>query len=540
MLARFMRNHANKVPWVALVIVVASLIVIARSLPIDHGIALLEERIDELGAAGPLLFAVVYVLAALLFIPGSALTLASGAVFGLWKGTWIVSIAATTGAALAFLIGRYLARDAVTQRAARFPRFRAIDQAIAEGGPRVVALLRLSPAVPFSIGNYLFGLTGIRFLPYVVASWLFMLPGTFLYVYLGHVGRQSLGAATTGRGAGQGYTWITTVVGLVATVVVTVYVTKLARKSLANVVDDETPSAPVTVSTQIDAAASPGSLRPALFCCVAVVAVAAAVWTRGNRAKLAGIFGPPRVVMAEAYNSSDQGQDFDHRAYDVLLRRYVDSRGLVDYAGLAEERGALDQYLGSLGAADFAPLSRDAKLAWLINAYNAFTLRLILDHRPVASIKDIEGAWDRPVCKILGRELSLNQLEHEEIRAKFKEPRVHFALVCAAIGCPRLRAEPYVAKRLHEQLEDQTRWCHAGERWFVLDEAGSSLGLTRLYQWYGGDFGPRCELLGFVRRYAPQLDGALRAGKNFDLRFLDYDWQLNSKDNVTRLPASER
>jgi uncharacterized membrane protein YdjX (TVP38/TMEM64 family) len=153
--------------------------------------------------------------------------------FGLWWGTAAVSVASTATAALAFLIARYLARAAVERKAAANPRFAALDRAIGEGGWRIIALLRLSPAVPFSLGNYLFGLTSIRFWPYVLSSWIAMLPGTFLYVYLGWVGGQGLSAVAgdeASRPLGQ---WILLGVGLLATVVVSVYVTRLARRAIA-------------------------------------------------------------------------------------------------------------------------------------------------------------------------------------------------------------------------------------------------------------------------------------------------------------------
>ena len=127
----------------------------------------------------------------------------------------------------AFLIGRYLARDAIARLAERYQRFRALDAAITQGGWRVVALLRLSPTVPYSVSNYLYGLTGIRFLPYWVTTWAFTLPGTFAYVYLGYVGAETV--TTDGRTTLE---WALLVLGLAATVVLTVYLAVLARRSL--------------------------------------------------------------------------------------------------------------------------------------------------------------------------------------------------------------------------------------------------------------------------------------------------------------------
>lgn len=153
--------------------------------------------------------------------------------------------------------------------------------------------------------------------------------------------------------------------------------------------------------------------------------------------------------------------------FDALLRTQVDADGLVDYAGLKDAHAELDAYIRSLAAAPFEQLGRDEKLALLINAYNAFTLRLVLDHWPLASIRHIPGKrrWDAPRWRLAGETLSLNQIENERIRPRFKEPRIHFALVCAARGCPPLRAEAYTGARLSAQLADQARRVHSDGRW---------------------------------------------------------------------------
>ncbi len=232
-LRSYMERRAGIIKGVLIAAIVVSLLVLIRTLPADRAIDVLKSNVDGLGVWGPIAFGAAYVVATLAFVPGSALTLAAAPLFGLAQAMATISLASTTAAALAFLIARYVARDKVAQQAQRFPRFKAIDGAIAEGGWRIIALLRLSPAMPFSLGNYLFGLTAIRFWPYVLASWLFMLPGTFMYVYLGHIGSEGLASAA---GAEQGKTpaqWVLLCVGLLATIAVTVYVARLSRKALA-------------------------------------------------------------------------------------------------------------------------------------------------------------------------------------------------------------------------------------------------------------------------------------------------------------------
>jgi uncharacterized membrane protein YdjX (TVP38/TMEM64 family) len=183
-----------------------------------------------MGPGGMFLYGAVYVAAVVLFVPGIVLTLGAGYLFGLGWGIVVVSLASTAAAALAFLIARYFARDAVRGLAQRNPRFAAIDRAIGKEGWKVVALLRLSPLVPFSLSNYLYGLTAVRFLPYLATSWVAMLPATVLYVYLGAAGR------TLERGATRSpWEWVLLGVGLAATAAVTVLLTRVAKRELAKV-----------------------------------------------------------------------------------------------------------------------------------------------------------------------------------------------------------------------------------------------------------------------------------------------------------------
>jgi len=213
--------------WIAVALLVAGVVAAARVLPVAAWTKHLETWISGMGAAGYAVFYAVYVVAVLLFVPGAALTIAGGFLFGLWRGTLLVAAAATTAAALAFLIARHLARGAVEARARKDRRFTAIDKAIGERGWKIVALLRLSPAVPFSLSNYFYGLTAIRFWPYVLTSALAMLPGTVLYVYLGAAGKAAA------RGAGRtGAENVYLGLGLAATIAVTVYLTRVARTAL--------------------------------------------------------------------------------------------------------------------------------------------------------------------------------------------------------------------------------------------------------------------------------------------------------------------
>lgn len=220
-------------PKTKLIVIAAlfvGLIAAARLLPVREWIQSLQDWVRGMGAAGMVIYGAIYVAAVVLFVPGIVLTLGAGFLFGLGWGIVVVSAASTTAAALAFLIARYFARDSVDRIARKNPKFAAIDRAIGREGWKVVALLRLSPLVPFSLSNYLYGLTSVEFAPYVATSWAAMLPATVLYVYLGAAGR-TIGQKTER----SPWEWVLLGVGLAATAAVTVLLTRVAKRELARV-----------------------------------------------------------------------------------------------------------------------------------------------------------------------------------------------------------------------------------------------------------------------------------------------------------------
>ena len=200
--------------------------------PVEAWVRDFNAWIGDLGALGWVLFGLAYVVATVALLPGSVLTLAAGLAFGLWAFPLVV-VAAALGAWLAFLIGRYLAREAVSRRMADYPRFRAVDQAVAQEGWKIVGLMRLSPLVPFNLQNYLFGLTDVRFWHYAWATFFGIMPGTLLYVYFGAAGRAALGQAVAEEGSGDLLRNVLLAVGLIATLAVTVIVTRTAKRRLA-------------------------------------------------------------------------------------------------------------------------------------------------------------------------------------------------------------------------------------------------------------------------------------------------------------------
>jgi uncharacterized membrane protein YdjX (TVP38/TMEM64 family) len=189
------------------------------------------EWIAGLGAIGPLVFIGIYTMATIAFWPGSILTLGAGIVFGVGLGTVYVFIGAMIGAIAAFLVGRYLARTWVARKLAGNDKFRAIDQAVGRDGLKIVLLTRLSPIFPFNFLNYAFGLTGVSFPDYVLGS-LGILPGTMMYVYLGSLAGNLALIGTATQPTNANLQWALRIIGLLATVAVTVYVTRLAKQAL--------------------------------------------------------------------------------------------------------------------------------------------------------------------------------------------------------------------------------------------------------------------------------------------------------------------
>lgn len=213
------------------VILLVVLAVGAFMLPVEAYLSRFLAWVQTVGPWGAVILGGGYIPAALLFVPGSLLTLGAGFVFGVGVGTVAVSLGSTLGAAAAFLLGRTFARRVIEAKIAGNPRFQALDQAVKREGFKIVLLMRLSPVFPFNLLNYAFGLTQVSFRDYVLASWIGMLPGTIMYVYLGSAA-QNLAALSTGQAAGGAGRLVLFGLGLLATVAVTVFVTRLARRTL--------------------------------------------------------------------------------------------------------------------------------------------------------------------------------------------------------------------------------------------------------------------------------------------------------------------
>lgn len=219
-------GRVKRVLSLAFALLVVAAVVAWYVLPIEEWVLDFTAWIESLGASGVIAFGIVYVVGTLLMAPASVMSITAGLAFGLW-GVPFVLAAGTTGAALAFLLARYVAHERVTQALEGHPNFKAVGRAIDEEGWKVVGLMRLSPPVPFAVTNYFFGVTNVGFWPFVLTTLIGIVPATLVYVNLGAMGQ----AAVTGR-EGHAMRWVLLALGLVATVAAAVLVTRKAKEKL--------------------------------------------------------------------------------------------------------------------------------------------------------------------------------------------------------------------------------------------------------------------------------------------------------------------
>ncbi len=229
------RASSGRRKLLLLALAIVALVVVSQVVNVQDMLGNAMETVKDLGWLGYLVFAVLYVAATVLFLAPTILTLGAGAVYGVVAGTVLVSVSSMLGACTAFLLGRYLAREAIAGKVEGNVKFKAIDDAVRKQGWKIVGLTRLSPIFPFSLLNYMYGLTPVSFRHYFFASWIGMLPGTVMYVYLGTAGESlvTLGAEGRERTTGE---WALFAVGLVVTIIVTLFVTRLASKALSEAV----------------------------------------------------------------------------------------------------------------------------------------------------------------------------------------------------------------------------------------------------------------------------------------------------------------
>ena len=257
---------------------------------------------------------------------------------------------------------------------------------------------------------------------------------------------------------------------------------------------------------------------------------------------------PPVSSQSNAAEISQvaRGEPFTYDDYASVLATYVNSEGEVDYATLKENRDALDRFNADLGALDRATYeswTESQQIAFWINAYNSLTLQAIIDNYPVESIRDISGVWTRLNFTVLGEAMTLDHIEHGILRKDFNEPRIHMGLVCASIGCPLLRAEPFVGDRLATQLDEQTVEFLSYARNFRLDRDSGEVLISSIFKWFGEDWkttygteekfegfnDEKRAVLNFIAEYVDEGDRSYMTEGEYKLKYLDYDWGLNNQ-----------
>ncbi len=238
---------------------------------------------------------------------------------------------------------------------------------------------------------------------------------------------------------------------------------------------------------------------------------------------------------------------FSYQDYEKVLKTYVNSQGLVDYEKLQANRNALDEFNQALGAISpnvYNSWSETEQIAFLINAYNSLTLQSIIDQNPLKkSIRNIPGVWKIRKFKLAGESQTLDNIEHDILRKKFNEPRIHAALVCAAISCPPLRNEPYLPEKIDSQLKDQVNKFLASPHGLRIERDNNRVYISSIFKWFGEDWlttysvenkfsGNKKEkaVLNFISQHLSPSEREYLEKGQYKISYLDYDWSLNKQN----------
>jgi len=475
-------------PVLALLLAAAGVIA-ARALGLGDVIRLenvagLKQWIEGYGALAPAIYVVGYVLATVFFVPGLPITVLGGVAFGPLWGTLYAWIGATIGLGLAFLVARYAVRGTVERWVQASPRIARMDAQAAEHGWRIVMLTRLVPIFPFNLQNYAYGITRIGFWPYLVTSSICILPASAAFTFAG-------GALSDGRGDIKRTLGYLAMAGVLLVLISLIPRWLQRRSKLA------------------------GDLLKA-----AVVAA------------LLGV-ALPAAAAGPAY--ADQND-----AYARLLKAHVRpgmvsgiTLSLVDYRAVKADPAYADA-LNALAESRPDALTDDAeRIAFWVNAYNLAAIKAMLDQYPTNSIRDggslFSSIWKKEVATVGGTPYSLDDIEHGVLRKDFREPRVHFAIVCASLSCPDLRAEPYAPARLEAQLDQQTAaFLSNATKGLRPGAGGTTARVSSIFKWFAGDFAGAGGVAAFIRaRSSPDVAARLGALTDAGLSYLDYDWSLN-------------
>lgn len=250
---------------------------------------------------------------------------------------------------------------------------------------------------------------------------------------------------------------------------------------------------------------------------------------------VAEVKGQPTLMAQEKHptekQQTEKHQEEDlHKDWALLLQKHV-KNGKVNYKGFAADGPLFQGYLDSLHKANIAHFSRRQKLAFWINAYNAYTVKLILNNYPLKSIRDLSGPWKQKICRAAGRTISLDTIEHKILRKELKEPRIHFAIVCASIGCPDLLPFAFEGENIFKQLNmAATKFFHSPKHFSLKVEGDRAvISISKIFKWFGDDFGNnKKKRIDFMLLYLKKQDvEKIKKAKSYKIKYLDYDWNLN-------------
>lgn len=272
-------------------------------------------------------------------------------------------------------------------------------------------------------------------------------------------------------------------------------------------------------------------------------------------------FVMPVVICMFSQTSQAEQLDnsgFDYSDYDAVLKKFVNEKAMVNYNKLKAQRHQLDAFVTSLGKLSrqtYDKWNDKQKIAFWLNAYNGLTMKSIIDNYPIKSswlksriwprnsIRQISGVWDKITYNVMGKKLTLEHIEHEILRKRFNEPRIHMAMVCAAMGCPPLRGAPYQGVKLDEQLDDQTRKFLNNPDKFKINSSKDTLYLSEIFKWFAEDFiskyspknnignldKKKSAMLNFIASYLTEAQKRYVLSGKFKVKYINYDWSLNEQ-----------
>lgn len=440
-------------------------------------------------------FVLAYALIAGLGLPATFLTLAGGAIFGTALGSGLNWIGAVAGAIVGHTLAKQMGSDGLKRLLGKnATKLESFSKRLTFA---TILRLRLIPVTPFNLLNFASGLARVPLRAYVPATAIGILPGTIIYTFFSD--------SLIGGVAGAKTHALLRMSIAAALLILISFVPKLFAKG-----------------KQSGSAAN--LLIAATLLCSGLVA------SRQTTAQSS----PP---AAQRQTASVAGPAFDHSAFDQLLRAHV-VNGLVDYDAF-EQSADFQRYLGALAIAKPASFARGEQLAFWMNAYNAYTIALMNQHHERQSIRNInksfglisiKGPWTERMAKVGGETYTLLYIENEIIRKRFLEPRIHFAIVCASMGCPPLRSEAFTGGKLEQQFDDQARaFLLKSPSKNRVDVAKRTVYASPIFDWYREDFGGSEAAVGkFIAQYypaGPERDLLLTG--DFALKNTDYDWSIN-------------